>query len=365
MRLSRRRFTAATLGAAASSATWSAPLRTPRAATNETLTIRFGFASIGAGNRQFTGANPAATMHIGGYAEREFADQPGVKIAWYFFAGAGPAVNEALANGQLDFAQQGDLPSVVGRANGLRTRIIAGAAVNTPIYLAVVPGSDIKRVADLRGKSVGLRRGTNLHLAAAKVLAANGLTERDIKIVSLDLDATNAALAARTIDAAVGSNELFDLERQGLATIVYSTKGDDPAFSRQAAILVTESFERDHPDAVATLIRAHVRAAAWASDEANREALFEQWTKSGYSADSWRREYAGEPLAYRNSPLVDPWLIGQYQTQAAMARDYKLIRREVSVDGWFNPDYVNDAVRQLGDEKLWTARDANGRAIGA
>jgi len=121
------------------------------AARADELTVRIGYASIGAGNRPFVGGTLAATAHAAHYVEEELKSEPGVKIAWFFFAGAGPAVNEAFANGQLDFALQGDLPSVIGRANGLQTKILLASGVNTPIYLAVPPDSDIKTVADLKG----------------------------------------------------------------------------------------------------------------------------------------------------------------------------------------------------------------------
>ena len=51
-----------------------------------------------------------------GGLEEEFK-KDGVKVQWTFFKGAGPAVNEALVNKQLDFAWQGDLPSIVHRAS--------------------------------------------------------------------------------------------------------------------------------------------------------------------------------------------------------------------------------------------------------
>ncbi|MFX6759751.1 TetR family transcriptional regulator, partial [Acinetobacter baumannii] len=83
-----------------------------------------GFASIGVDNRPFAGGSPAALAHAERSVEKELADLPGVKVDGSFFKGAGPAVNEAFANSQLDFALQGDLPSVIGRANGLKTRIL-------------------------------------------------------------------------------------------------------------------------------------------------------------------------------------------------------------------------------------------------
>ncbi len=90
----------------------------------EPLTIRFGFASVGVDSKPFTGGTPASTAHAGHYVDDALKDEPDIKVEWYFFKGAGPAVNEAIANGQLDFAWQGDLPSVIGRASGLKTKIL-------------------------------------------------------------------------------------------------------------------------------------------------------------------------------------------------------------------------------------------------
>ncbi len=157
------------------------------------LVVRVGYASIGVGNRPFVGGSSAATAHAEGYLEKEFADDPGVKIEWSFFKGAGPAVNEAIANGQIDFALQGDLPSMIGRSNGLKTKLLLASGAHQATYLAVPKGSDIRSVADLRGRKMAMFRGTNHQLAINKVLAANGLSERDLKIINMDTATMSAA----------------------------------------------------------------------------------------------------------------------------------------------------------------------------
>jgi len=323
--------------------------------------IRIGFASIGAGNRPFAGGSSAATAHAGHYVEDALQSKQEVK--WFFFAGAGPAVNEAFANGQLDFGLQGDLPSIIGRANGLKTKIVMATGVGTPIYLAVPTGSDITSVKDLKDRPVALYRGTNGQLAVDKVLAANGLSERDLKIINMDSATAGAALANRNIDAAFGGFELFSLRRQGVAKIIYTSKGDDPSYGRNSALLVTEAFVNEHPETVQTVVTAVVKAAAWSSDEANRDALFDIWARSGHPAESFRDDFEGSSLKDRASPLIDPFLIEQYRVQAVMARDYKLLRRDVDVSGWFDVRFVNHALAELGLTRFWTARDAHGHAI--
>jgi sulfonate transport system substrate-binding protein len=341
----------------------AATLFAPRILRAQTRVVRIGFASIGAGNRQFTGGSPAAAAHAEGWLERDLADERGLELRWFFFAGAGPAVNEALANNQLDLALQGDLPAVIGRANGLRTKLILANGVNNPIYLAVPPDSDIQGVANLRGRSVAWHRGTNLHLAIAKVLAAKGLAERDLRAVNLDFAAADAALASRNIDASFASPTIFALRRRGLARIAYTTKGDDPAFGRHSHILVQEAFEQANPELVQRIVTSFVRAADWSSKEENREALFDIWGRSGHSVENYREDFEGLTLAYRNSPLLDAFLQGQYRVQAEQALEHRLVRRRVDTAGWFDTRYLDTALRELGLERRWARRDAEGREI--
>jgi sulfonate transport system substrate-binding protein len=323
-----------------------------------------GYASIGVGNRPFVGGSSAATAHAQGYLEKEFEGDPNVRIEWSFYKGAGPAVNEAIANGQLDFALQGDLPSLIGRSNGLKTKLLLASGAHQATYLAVPTGSDIRGVRDLAGRKVAMFRGTNHQLAIAKVLAANGLAERDLRIINMDTATMSAALATRDVDAAFGEPALLDVAAQGLAEIVYTTKGDDPAFERHAHILVTEAFEAAHPEATARVVKAFVRAAHWSSEEANREALFEVWAKSGIPAARFRADFEGDSLKKRGSPLFDEFMIGQYRTQAEQARKYGLIRRDVDVSTWFETKYLEAALRELGLEDYWTRLDASGKPVG-
>ena len=103
--------------------------------------IRIGIATGGVGSDPVRhGGTSAALAYTDGALEEEFK-KDGVKVQWTFFKGAGPAVNEALVNKQLDFAWQGDLPSIVHRASDVKTKIILGSGVRSGLYLAVAPDS--------------------------------------------------------------------------------------------------------------------------------------------------------------------------------------------------------------------------------
>ena len=330
----------------------------------DSTVIRLGYPGVGIDNRPFGYGDNISVAHIGHFIEDEFKNDPDVKIEWTFFRGAGPAVNEAIANGQLDFgAGEGDLPSIVARSKGLKTKIILAADTRDPIYLAVKPDSGIKTIDDLKGRKVAQFRGTNLQIATDRVLEAHGLTERDIKFINLDTGNTLAALASGDIDGAFGGPEFLDLDRRGIVKVVYSTKSDDPAFGRQASLLVTEDFESRHPDLTARVVKAVVKAAQWSTDESNREAVFQGWTKSGIPVETFRADFAGVKLTDRLSPIIDEFFIARYRAQADRAKAYKLLRNDVDVDIWFEPKYLNQALAELKLEDYWPRYDANGKKV--
>ena len=323
-------------------------------------TVRIGVATAGGGNPISWGGSPGSVARLNGWLEDAFKAD-GIKVEWLFFKGAGPAVNEALSNKQIDFAYHGDLPSVVGRANGLKTRILLISGARNNLYIVTPPDSDIKSIEDLKGKRVSIFRGTNGHLVANNLLAAHGLQERDIKGINLDTGSAQAALASKGVDAAFGGPEFFKLRDQGLVKIVYSTQGQDPSFTRQAHLHVRDAFATEHPEAVQRVVDVFVRAAAWASDENNRDALFKLWARSGTPYDSYVAEFKDQQLAIRNSPLIDDFIIGRYKAVVRDALKLRLIRREVSVDDWFDPSFLRNALKKQGLTHRWTTFDVTGR----
>ncbi len=110
------------------------------------------------------------SAHLRGVFRQEFK-KDGIKVNWLFFPGAGPATNEALANGKVDFALHGDLPSLVGRSTGLKTKVLFSTGRFGPTYVVVPAGSNAKSFADLKGKKFSVFKGTNGQIVFNRVLA--------------------------------------------------------------------------------------------------------------------------------------------------------------------------------------------------
>ncbi len=268
--------------------------------------IRIGVATGGVGTPPRTGSSTVGIVNAQGLLEREFA-KDGIKVEWTFFKGAGPAVNEALVNHQLDFAWQGDLASIVHRAAGVKTRIIAVNGVRTGLYLGVPPDSNITKIEDLKGKRVAAFKGTNLHLATVRALAAHGLKESDLKLINLDSPSAQAALTTKDIDAAFGYVELFLLRDKGVAKVVWSAAQDSYRFTRPTVLLVTDDFAAKQPQIVQRVVNVVVQATRAYSDESQRAELFALWGKAEMPEKYWREDFIGQPLRVRLSPLLDPF----------------------------------------------------------
>ena len=328
----------------------------------DNLVIRVGYPGVGVDNRPYGYGDNVSLARVGKYLENEFANDPGIKVEWTYFRGAGPELNEALAARQLDIAAGlGDLPSIVGRSRGLRTKFLLPASEHGSLYLAVAPTAAIAGIGDLKGKKVAQFRGTNLQIATDAVLDAHHLTERDIRFVSLTTGDAVAALVAGQVDASFGGEEYLDLQKRGIVKIVYSSKDDAPIFGTNSAVFVTEEFEQAHPDLTQRITKAFVAAAKWGSDEANRAKVFEAWAQSGVPAESFVEDFQGVALARRNTALIDDFIIARYKEKAEKAKQYGLIKKDVDVDSWIEPKYLNQALKDLGLEHYWPKYGADGK----
>lgn len=321
--------------------------------------IRIGVATGGVGTPPRTGSSTVGLVNSQGLLEKEFA-KDNIKVDWIFFKGAGPAVNEALVNKQLDFAWQGDLPSIVHRAGGVKTRIIAGSGVRNGLYLGVPPDSAITRLEDLKGKRVAVFKGTNLHLAAVRALAAHGLKESDVKLINLDTAGAQAALTTRDIDAAFGYVELFVLRDKGVAKVVWSAAQDSYKFTRQTVLLVADDFASRQPQIVQRVVDTIVKTARVYSDESQRGELFAQWGKAEMPEKYWREDFIGQPLRVRLSPLLDPFLVARYKDATDEAFKLKLTRSKPEIDSWFDRRFLDAALKAQKLEGYWPEYAADG-----
>ena len=330
------------------------------AADNPTV-IRIGVPSIGN-----DGYSPITTGNVGtvaglGLLEDEFR-KDGIRIEWTYFKGAGPALNESLANGLQDFAAgHGDLPTIVHRAGGLQTRILLAVGRRQNTYVLVPSDSSIRNIQDLKGKRVAQAKGTNGQLAWAKILADNNLAEKDLRIINMDAPTARAAILTKDVDAYVGGNDTFQLRNRGVGRIIYTTVGQRPYLNRYTTLLVTEEFEHQHPDLVQRVVNQFVKGAAWSSDETRRVEIFKLWAKNGQGYADFKEDFGNDTLASHQSPLLDEFFYNHYRKAIQASLDFKLIRKSFDLDSWVEPKYLAQALKDQHLEGFWPEYDAEGQ----
>lgn len=129
--------------------------------------------------------------------ELEFAD----------FSG-GPAVIEALRSGAADIGSIGEAPIPIAVANGITDIVAVGLEANPGssggYFLVARPGSDVKTVADLKGRKVAYPPGTGRHMVTAGLLAKAGLNPKtDIEAVELAGSEVAPTFSSGAVDAAM------------------------------------------------------------------------------------------------------------------------------------------------------------------
>ena len=307
------------------------------AQADELKEIRIAVPDLSAGT-QHSGGGIVDVLRDQQFFEKAFADQ-GIKIQWSFFKGAGPVINEAFANGQVDLAYLGDLAAIIGKSNGLDTRLLSASARGVKQYLGVVPGSGIKTLQDLKGKRVAIFRGTATQLSFDAALASVGLSEKDVKVINLDFNAAVAALAAKQIDASWGSSGLTALQAKGLAELPLNTKDLGGAGSVQSVLVGTGKFVDGHPEAVAKLLKAQQQAVEWLTQDSNKDAYVQLVSGlASYPPVILTQDLKDQNLSEVFPSTLDPLFLENLQGKVDLAAQQKLIRKPFKVNEWVAPE---------------------------
>ncbi|NJK69189.1 MAG: PhnD/SsuA/transferrin family substrate-binding protein [Microcoleus sp. CSU_2_2] len=123
-----------------------------------------------------------------------------------------------LKQGQVDLVLTGPSEYVIARS---RTNAVPVVVITRPNYysiIAVPPNSEIKTVADLRGKTIAMSDvgSTSGHLGPTQMLIEAGLDPKtDVKIQMLGDEGSVAALQKGEVDAWAGSTSDYQEILQG------------------------------------------------------------------------------------------------------------------------------------------------------
>jgi sulfonate transport system substrate-binding protein len=162
----------------------------PSAALAQEKVVRMGYQKVGA----------FALLKVHGILEDRLK-LLGYTVTWKEFPG-GPQLLQGVKAGEVDFAHSGEAPPILAQAAGAPLLYI-GYAPDGPKSEAILVSnnSPTKTVADLKGKKIGLNKGSNVHYLLVRALGKAGLKYIDVEPIFLSPADGRAAFEKGAIDA--------------------------------------------------------------------------------------------------------------------------------------------------------------------
>jgi len=229
-----------------------------RAWAQQTLLVRIGW--------QPTTTVEAQIAHV--LQKTDILERNGLKGQFTMFS-FGPAVNEALVSGAIDVGFIGDMPSVSLAAVNAPTTVIGRQSVFRGAIIASST-SDIKTLADLKGKRLHGPFGSSIYLAALALLEEAGLKPgNDVEMTNMGFADLSDALRSGKIDAAfVWDPWVENFVEKGLVRVIGEDKG------LTMVIPMRDEFKKANPEAPERFLRAHKEALLFA---ASNHDLVNKW----------------------------------------------------------------------------------------
>jgi sulfonate transport system substrate-binding protein len=193
-----------------------------------------------------------------GWLEEDFG-KDGTSVKWVLSAGSNRAL-EYLNSNSIDIGSSAGLAALLSKANG--TPIKAPYIFSRPEWTALVvrKDSNIRTLADLKGKKVAATKGTDPYLFLLRSLHTVGLRRQDIEHVPLQHADGRAALEQGRVDAWAGLDPMMAAsELTNGSKLIYR----NVAFNTYGFLNVREDFLTRQPEAVKRVIASYERARKW------------------------------------------------------------------------------------------------------
>ena len=208
-----------------------------------------------------------------------FAKQEGIDTELVYIPSSSTVAQATLAGEVMISPANGQVIADVGLQGG--DLIAMGGVTNVvAFYIMVTP--EIKTVADLKGKSVGVTRfGASGDVGIRMFLTKYGLEPiKDVPLVQLGgLPEIAAAMSKRTVVAAAFSQPMAYVAQQGGARILANLAKENIPFLH-VGITTTHKFMRERRSQAKAYLRAYARAVHFMhTKKEDAKAIFTKYTR--------------------------------------------------------------------------------------
>ena len=210
----------------------------------------------------------------------------------------------AIVKGEVDLAASAADAAIANRAGGGQIYAVAGFAKGGA-RLVAASGQSIGKVADLKGKKVGVARGGAQEVLLLAELAKAGLTwsdkpGKDVLVLYLPFADLNQALMARNIDAMCQSEPYSSQAINRKFGVELLKPYDTPIGEPIRALVITEKLYKERRDVARRFLLCFVEATKKFIDDPKLAEKYvrENMFKSQISAEDYQDAIGNSPFSY-------------------------------------------------------------------
>ncbi|MBF0271589.1 MAG: NrtA/SsuA/CpmA family ABC transporter substrate-binding protein [Magnetococcales bacterium] len=230
---------------------------------------------------------------------QEALQRSGASVRFHPFL-KGSDLNLQLRDGKLEGGFGGDMPTITACVSD-QVRVVALA----DLYFSAIVARRSLLLTDLRGRRIGYAFGSNAHHALLTALAAVGLSEAEVTLVPMEVNAMPLALEQGSIDAFSAWEPT-----PTLATSRYGHKIIHRVLS-SGYLYFTRDFSEQHPDRVSELVASEARALNWLERSEDHLARAVGWWEEAAGSMGMRdvESFRHEIIRLVHSSLRHLWIM--------------------------------------------------------
>jgi NitT/TauT family transport system substrate-binding protein len=191
--------------------------------------------------------------------DQDFFLQNGLNVTFKIYD-VGLNAATGLVNGEVDMASPVAEYVMVGKIFDHK-QIQAIASIDRVDYAFVIGRKDhgIEQVSDIRGKKIGVVRGTILEFQLGRFLELNGVDPADVTLVPGKLPESASAIVKGDVDAVMSIPPFAASiqEQLGATAAAWSAQNSQPFYS---LVLADQAWIREHPQVVERFLKAMKQA---------------------------------------------------------------------------------------------------------
>lgn len=279
-----------------------------------------------------------------GWFEEEFA-KVGVNVKWTVFQ-SGPPHFEAMTANRLDFGAVGNSPVISAQGADIPFTEIALTQDGTKANAILVQkDSPIKSLEDLKGKKVGVAKGSSGFDLLNKAMAQAGLTPDDIELIQLQPDEALPAFESGAIDAWSIWEPFISLQVLNHNARVLAD-GESLNLYSPGFVIARTDFIKEHPELTVLFLKVYEKARLYQNE--HREETIEIFADSRKIDKEVVRRVLENNEAF-NLPISNE-IINTQQETADFQYELGIIPTKIDTSEVVDNTYIEKALKELEEE---------------